>query len=491
MKRTSCNFYINWKKTMNSIPITLGNLVQFRHFRHSGSRILLYTTLILYCLYATNAFCANWTFIPRASVQGEYTDNLFLSTVNEEDDYLTTLSAGLTAGVAGRTGNLSLSFTPGYVFYDENDTYNGWRLPASLIGWWDMTKHTLLEFTDNFLYTEDPNPNRQADPQQGAQPPSEIDTTERTGREPYLTNFARLRLSHQFGQRDQVYIEYINRLRRNDDKDLQATDREDSSGHIPSAGLTVWMTPQWGLDFVGRYTKGFFEQPVNFVGIPSSDFKEWYGSGRLNHGFSRSLTGYFQYAHTYMDFEENYEFDYNTYHPSIGIDYLIDQDIEFLASIGYFVRKYKDAVVQGVQEELDRGSGFTFNADFIKTLKRGSYRLNASAGYDLSYFGNQNRGFTRYYLAGYGVDYFLIKQLRVDSYALYRRNEYEDEIPQRNDNVYRFTAGLSYIPLDWLSIRLAYTYNRIDSNFPVNDYTENRGMLTFSFSPERPYLVFQ
>ena len=129
-------------------------------------------------------FAAQWTFIPRGSIQGEYTDNVFLSSVNEEDDVITTLTAGFTAGVSGKAANLSLSFNPGYVFYKENDQFNGWRLPASLNGRWDVTKRTWFELDDNFLYTEDPVPNRQADPQQGAPPPS--DTSARRNLDTWL-----------------------------------------------------------------------------------------------------------------------------------------------------------------------------------------------------------------------------------------------------------------------------------------------------------------
>ena len=47
------------------------------------------TTLIVSCLFtASLAFSAQWTFIPRGSIQAEYTDNIFLSSINEEDDVI-------------------------------------------------------------------------------------------------------------------------------------------------------------------------------------------------------------------------------------------------------------------------------------------------------------------------------------------------------------------------------------------------------------------
>ena len=50
------------------------------------------------------AFSAQLTFTPRASAEGEYTDNVFLTHDDTEDDFITTLSAGFTAGLVGPVG---------------------------------------------------------------------------------------------------------------------------------------------------------------------------------------------------------------------------------------------------------------------------------------------------------------------------------------------------------------------------------------------------
>jgi hypothetical protein len=87
----------------------------------------------------------------------------------------------------------------------------------------------------------------------------------------------------------------------------------------------------------------------------------------------------------------------------------------------------------------------------------------------------------------------MVRRLVLDSYALYRRNEYEDpilfegELIQRDDDVYRFGIGLAYGPTQWMNIRLGYAFNQIESNVPTNDYTENRGTLTFTFFSPQPY----
>jgi hypothetical protein len=430
------------------------------------------------------AQAAQATFAPRLSVTGEYTDNVFLDTPdNEEEDYIVTTSIGFTAGLIGKKGNLSLSYDPAYAWYDEFDENNGWRHVANLLGEWNFTKYTRFNFSDNFLYTEDPLSGEEIDILRGEIPPPQGDTTRREGRDPYTRNRAFARLNHIFGREDQAYLEYAHTL-LNNENDI---DNEDSQTHDGATGITLWFAQKWGTDWRFAYTRALFDQDETFIGDPSSDYDRWSGYARLMYRFSRTLDGFIRYDHTYLDYDDEDEFDYNTYNPSIGIDYSIEEDIQFIASVGYLSRKFKEALVQDVQEDLGRGEGVTFTADLIKTLRRGSYRIYAAGGYDQTVNTNQNLGFTRYYMGGYTVNYEIFRRFTGDSYGLYRRNEYEDEIPQRDDDVYRFGVGLSYKPTQWMSMRLGYRYSETDSSDDADDYAENRGTLTFNFFTEQPY----
>jgi hypothetical protein len=447
-------------------------------------RILIVVWMLAFLNGTVGAsIAAQATFVPRLSVQGEYTDNLFLTPTDEEDDFITTTTIGFTAELLGKRGNVALSYDPAYAFYKEFDENNGWRHLASLTGEWNFTKYTSLDFSNNFLRTEDPLPKEEIDIIRGTIPPPQGDTTRRVGREPYYRNRASVRLTHRFGQENQFSFGYSNDLLDNDDDVFN----EDSQTNSGSAGITYWFTKKWGTDAGGAYTNAAFDQDDTFIGDPSSDFDRWTGYFRLLRRFSRSLNGYVRYDHTYVDFKDEDENDYNVFNPSIGVDYLIEEDIQFTADIGYSRREFRDNTVQNIQEELDRGEGITFTADLTKTLRRGSYRVYVGAGYDQTVNTNENLGFTRYYLIGYSGNYQLLRRLRGDSFALYRRNEYEDEIPEREDDVYRFGVGLSYEPTLWLSIRLGYGLNKIDSNQNLEDYTENRGTLTITLFPEQPY----
>ena len=99
------------------------------------------------------AYSAQINFTPRASAAEEYTDNVFLDDDNTEDDFITILSAGFMAQLLGRANGLELSFDPAYAFYQEFTENDGWRLPASLRAWTDLTRATRLEFSNDFILT--------------------------------------------------------------------------------------------------------------------------------------------------------------------------------------------------------------------------------------------------------------------------------------------------------------------------------------------------
>jgi uncharacterized protein (PEP-CTERM system associated) len=79
-------------------------------------------TIVFFLIGISYAIGAQFQFTPRTSAQGEYTDNVFLSADNKEDDYIVTVSAGFTAALLGKTDGIEVAYDPAYEFYDEFDT---------------------------------------------------------------------------------------------------------------------------------------------------------------------------------------------------------------------------------------------------------------------------------------------------------------------------------------------------------------------------------
>ncbi len=299
-------------------------------------RTISIVLLIAALFHTPMAFSAQFTFTPRASAEGEYSDNVFLTNDDTEDDFITTLSAGFTAGLLGRTSGLELSFDPGYAFYQDFTENNSWRLPASLTAWTTPSRSTRFEFRDDFLRTEDPV-TRDRISAEGERVEETGDTTVRRGREPYYRNRARLDASHRFGREDRVYAGFLYGLLRNDDDQV-----EDNDEYRPSAGLDYWFSQKYGSQFFGEFTRGEFSQRSGFDGEPTSDFDNWLGTLRFLGRMTRHFSLFFQYDQVYRDFDREAESDYIVYAPSAGFTYDITEDMYLRLGLGYYWQDFKN-----------------------------------------------------------------------------------------------------------------------------------------------------
>jgi len=426
------------------------------------------------------AFCAELNFTPRASAEGEYTDNVFLTHDDTEDDFITTLSAGFTAGLVGRTSGLELSFDPGYAFYQDFTENNSWRLPATFRAWTSPSRATRFEFTDDFLRTEDPVA-RDRITAEGGRVEETGDTTVRRGREPYYRNRARLDASHQFGREDRVYAGFLYGLLRNDDNQV-----EDNDEYRPSVGLDYWFSQKFGSQFFGEFTRGEFSQRSGFGGEPTSDFDNWLGTLRLLGRMTRHFSLFFQYDQVYRDFDNDEESDYIVYAPSAGFTYDITEDMYLRLGLGYYWQDFKN----------DRNQEDPFiNGEISKTwnFQRGSINLTGLSGITQNDFGAQNIGFEQFAAIRGTADYNLTRQITADIGAYYRYGHQpaqtdEDDADDLTTNQYRAGAGISYVPTRWMDIRFAYEFNRYrSSDGNLDDTNENRVLLTITLAPDQPW----
>jgi hypothetical protein len=446
------------------------------------------TTFIL-LLTTSNVLSANYTFTPRLNITSYYTDNLFKDEEDEQDDFVTTVTLGLAAGVKTQSAGLDGYFDPKYQFYNDFNELNKWLFDAGLNGFVDITKNTRLSLYDRFAKRNDTLSQGQINAARSGDPTESLDPTERQGRSAFWRNTVNVQLDHQFGVENSVFLRYNNRLLRNDDSDRF----EDSDGHRGDIGLTYYWTPQWGFGVTGTYVRGIFDPSNDFIGVPSDDFNAYGGSLRLIRNLNRRTKGFVEYTYSHLAFDNGsivsvapevgapqvvLNEDYDVHSPQIGVEYAIEEDITLTASGGYFWQ------VPDITKTRD---GWVLNLLLRKTLRRGGVRFEAGGGYDYSYFTTQNLGFTRFYRAGVTGNYEIFRRFYGDAYASYRRNEYLDAIPQRDDDRYLAGGGVTWQATRWAAIRLGYQLNKVDSNRDNNDYTENRILLNLSFAPDLPF----
>lgn len=74
-------------------------------------------------LFSFTSF-AQFEFHPRLTLEEEYTDNLFLTNSNEQEDWITTIEPGISLTYDSRSVDVSVDYSLRYQFYRENDDEN-------------------------------------------------------------------------------------------------------------------------------------------------------------------------------------------------------------------------------------------------------------------------------------------------------------------------------------------------------------------------------
>jgi hypothetical protein len=441
------------------------------------------TALLFVFSIVSTASSYQLTFTPRASTSLEYTDNLFLSEKNKEDEIITVVSVGFTLSLSEKNMGLEISYDPSYAFYNDFDENDSWRHNARVFAWSDLGKNTRLEITDRFLFTEDPL--GEEDLVRDDQVIIPGDTTIRKSRNQYYTNTAIARLNHRFGVNNLLYAEFLQSFLRNDDPDTEDNDR-----YQPSVGLTYWFGQRYGLETRGSYTRGIYSQDSDFQGTPTDNFDNWFGSLKGIRNISRNFSLYAQYDHAYRNYDGNFDNDYHLYSPSAGFQYSPEKDLRFALGLGYF---YQDI------DGADNQDGLFGSGEIRKSwnYRRGAISLSGSAGLDQNDFGAQRLGVERFVSLRADAQYGFTRELSGNMFGNFH---YSDPVnTDESDGIedqkrYSAGAGFTYIPLRWMTLNLNYRYTKYESDQDRNvgsgsrdNYDENRVMFMITFQPDLPW----
>lgn len=449
------------------------------------SQIIIFVCIFL--LKTIPALGLQGTYSHRVSVTEEYTDNLFSVPENKEEEYITIISIGVTGTLLWEKYGVELAYEPSYSFYDEQPEFDTMRHIALLRTWIDITRNNTLEFRNTFVVTEDPSPIREITELDSDESAVDEDHTVRTGRDTYRSNTSRLRYTSQFDEFDALFIEYFYSILKNDDETL-----EDNNRHGPVAGLTYWVTPNWGIDTLGSYTKTEYERSDEYTGSPSMDFERYYGLFRSIRKLSRQFEVYFAYAHTYIEFEDNLvNSDYHIYNPFIGFEYTPSENLSVSFDVGFFVQDIdeEEEFVQNIDGVEEDETGLTSNVVLTKNLRKGSFVFTGAAGYYEAYFGAENLGLSKFYEAGSSVEYEIVRNLTGNIFANFRQDKYIDIKPERRDRAARCGIGLSYQYKNWLLFELRYTHRILNSTDDERDHKENRIFFRITMEPSQPYRI--
>ena len=115
--------------------------------------VVLFLSLIL---VADGAMAAPVLIYPRATVTERFSDNIYLTKNDKEDDFITTPTVGFTAALPGQSTGFSLSYDGGYSFYAKNDESDGWQHNALGSFWHNFTARPGSTLTMRFCTRRTP-----------------------------------------------------------------------------------------------------------------------------------------------------------------------------------------------------------------------------------------------------------------------------------------------------------------------------------------------
>jgi len=425
------------------------------------------------------ASAAQLSFTPRATVTEEYNDNIDLDRRDKMDDFITTVTVGGTLELVGQLSGVRIAYDPGYSFYADHDEYDSWEHNLLGSAWHNFSRETRLELTNYFLYTKDPLADDDVEDERGNIIVRGNDR--RRERDTFWRENATARLSHQFGLEDSMYVQFTYGLLKYDDPA-----DEDSQESTPAAGLTYWFSQWTGVEVHGAYTRGVYDAGT------SSDFNNYLGRVRLNQRFTREFGVYGEYQHIYRDFDESVggvdaggdiENDYQVYAPSAGVFYQFDPTLTSSLGVGYYYQDIEDAVDQ---------DGPFINADINKLwdFQRWNIRARGSSGIDSADFGDENLGFERFAQAELIGRYNFTRDFFGDLGLRYRYSDFINSEDDEVDHRYTVDAGLGYSVTRWMSLRLAYAFDKLDAINSTDDYEQNRVYVTLTLQPDQPWRLW-
>ena len=412
---------------------------------------------------SSSVFAFQVIFTPGISGGEEFTDNLFVTKDDPKTEYITTLSPSARLELLWELSGADIFYEPTYAYYNEYDEKNTWRHRVNYSGWAQITKNSRLDLRDNLIITDDPFSEDDIAIIRTEDPFLPVDATNRRNRNRYAKNYANVSFKHQFGISDSFRLGYSHKLLENEDPAI-----EDNASNEPSAGITYWFAPQWGMDVNASYTKSEYDT--------SDDIDRLHGTIKLLKKFTRNLDGFIGYSHTTVDYDGIRE-DNKTYNPSIGFSYLIEEDISLNVDVGFFIND---------SENRSNQSGMTGDIRLIKRFERGSINLSAIGGYDSARFDTiEQNGFEKFAEGAVSATYKFTRYMSGNINGAYRYSDYVDQGYQ--DDKFRGGLGVSLTPLKWLSLHLNYYYNLLESTDPARGHEENSVMIRFSIAPSTPY----
>jgi Putative beta-barrel porin 2 len=410
-----------------------------------------------------SAVWADWVdvlakFKPRISLMEEYTSNVFLTKIDPKEDFITTISPGLSFRAAENREakiGLDLDYDLGMVFYAHNSQQNYVSHTGTLNTWYTFGNRWTLRLWDSYTRSQEPIEGVVAiQTSPGVYYPGS-----QSGRFTYERNTLTPSLTYQFGREDLLELTYTNNY-----YNTRNPAGDDSLGNSVTPRLTYW------FDIHNGITLEYVFLTVDYQLAPDLNAGHR-ARARYTYRFNPATSVFADYIYDNLDYDSP-GINYFVNNPSAGITHAFTPTLNGRFQLGYFWRN---------PESGKTVSGPTLDAGITQRSQRVTLDLTAQGGYSYDFFGAETLGFTKYYRGIASVAYHFTQRFSSSLTATIERDEFPDE-GDRKDWFGRAEARLSYQPWRWLTASLGGSYSQRDSNVEVNDYEEWRAFLRLTAS---------
>lgn len=416
---------------------------------------LLLVTCVL-CVFTTGSYATvNVDLQYELNLSGQYDSNIYLTSDDEESDWISIISPSFTVNLYSKYWQAMLSYSPSvynYLNHSENN-YISHKIGFSYLN--NISEKLTLSVYSKFDKTQELY---ELNSETEAHIYSPSDYTTRKKRTYHSQYSGQLKLNYEMDRKEFFFVGYNHYRNWEQDENI-----EEGSRFNPFWGLKLLVSDRLYLSLDGSYIKG------DFYG-ESEDFHEIKGSLRFIKEITKHFTVNVAYAHTYMDYVGD-SADYQVYAPSAGFIYKFSKDASLGMDIGYYKQeKEKDEEEKGINLNLDVNKKWK--------IKKGSVEFKYISGYEETYFGSENLGFTVYHGGKLTYLYDFTRHLSNLAYIDYRLNKYTDVDPERRDNILSLKDELTYKVNKWMNLLFSYEYRWLNSNIDVNDYKEHKVMVS-------------
>lgn len=367
--------------------------------------------------------------IPGISLESEHDDNIYLgngtnnTTELEESDWITHAKPSILFDYSfGDRGGFSLGYRGDLAYYSDNDqndwqTHRGvykldYRSPGGLI----------IGLSD--IYTD-------------AEDPYSTDTQYKLGvpNTKRWNNNLRTKLGYDFSNRFKLFAFYNNYQQ---DYDLVTDYSQDYYDNEYGVGANVRLLPKtWGFARYHYGKRNFFSHPAgtgsNMANDADSDWQ------RVNVGFGwdpgAKLSGELNFGYQWKDYDNLQDITGNRYED-------------------------KNTWIANTLLTFEATSTTTLIFTILRALRESGSNTN-------EYF--EDTGI------GLNVIQKLYRKLTLNLNGSYSKNDYNvPVVNKREQDNYRGSIRLRYDIQKWLSAGVSYLYSKKDSNYQIDEYTDNR-----------------